>query len=290
MATAERNGRVLAIGDIHGNRRALEECLEACNYNPNSDTLLSVGDLVDGYPESREIIDFFMNIEKRVLIRGNHDKWFRDFLAEVIDKAFDYQDKKIAKNFNPTWWKNGGEATYDSYDWDDWRTIIKHFEFLETQHLYVVDRTREYLYLHGGWDTELGLEGTAKISPSTIYWDRKLLESACLKEYYFRCHNKVPTSIDPRFKHIFIGHTCVQEWEHIILDNTVNKPLFASNIIDIDTGAGWEGVLTIMDVDSLEFWQSATGPTLYPEFKGRGKYKSKYKFPDEERRNTQDII
>ena len=38
----------------------------------------------------------------------------------------------------------------------------------------------------------------------------------------------------------------------------------------IDTGAGWEGRLTIMDIETKQFWQSDLVTDLYPGM-GRGK-------------------
>jgi serine/threonine protein phosphatase 1 len=47
-------------------------------------------------------------------------------------------------------------------------------------------------------------------------------------------------------------------------------PLRYCEVTDLDTGGGWEGKLTIMDLDTREFWQSDFVYTLYPEEKGRG--------------------
>jgi serine/threonine protein phosphatase 1 len=40
-------------------------------------------------------------------------------------------------------------------------------------------------------------------------------------------------------------------------------------IWNLDTGAGWFGKMTIMDVKTKGFWQSDIALDLYPEFKGR---------------------
>jgi serine/threonine protein phosphatase 1 len=42
-----------------------------------------------------------------------------------------------------------------------------------------------------------------------------------------------------------------------------------ANIWNVDTGAAFKGPLTIMDIDSKEFWQSEPLPHLYPNEKGR---------------------
>ena len=46
-------------------------------------------------------------------------------------------------------------------------------------------------------------------------------------------------------------------------------PLFKNTIWNLDTGAAFKGSLTIMDIDSKEFWQSETLPELYPNELGR---------------------
>jgi serine/threonine protein phosphatase 1 len=42
-----------------------------------------------------------------------------------------------------------------------------------------------------------------------------------------------------------------------------------ANVWNVDTGAAFTGPLTIMDVDTKDFWQSEPLPSLYPNEKGR---------------------
>ena len=46
-------------------------------------------------------------------------------------------------------------------------------------------------------------------------------------------------------------------------------PMFADKVINIDTGAAFNGKLTIMNAETLEYWQSDTVQELYPNEKGR---------------------
>ena len=64
------------------------------------------------------------------------------------------------------------------------------------------------------------------------------------------------------FKEVFIGHTSTQFWKE-------DKPMNAANIWNLDTGGGWYGYISIMDVDTKEVWESNSSKELYPEFKGR---------------------
>jgi len=51
------------------------------------------------------------------------------------------------------------------------------------------------------------------------------------------------------FSRIYIGHTSTTQWNSTV-------PLKAFEIINLDTGAGKNGKLTIMNLDNQEFWQS----------------------------------
>lgn len=52
------------------------------------------------------------------------------------------------------------------------------------------------------------------------------------------------------------GHTTTEFY------HTLN-PIHVCNLWDIDTGAGWSGKLTIMDMDTKKYWQSDLTPNLY---------------------------
>ena len=99
-----------------------------------------------------------------------------------------------------------------------------------------------------------------------LTWDRTLVENAWKKAQQ-----------DPKFKfskydEIFVGHTTTQ-WmarskgtSRMTSDPKAEfgtQPLFLCNVIILDTGAGWSGKLTIMDVNTHEYWQSDLTPILY---------------------------
>ena len=43
----------------------------------------------------------------------------------------------------------------------------------------------------------------------------------------------------------------------------IDQPMHAANVWNLDTGAGHDGKLTIMDVDTKQFWQSDAVTALY---------------------------
>lgn len=101
--------------------------------------------------------------------------------------------------------------------------------------------------MHGGFNTDVLLKSH---SAQALVWDRTLLDMAWKKHIAGR---KCQLG---KYKDIFVGHTTTE------LYNTL-QPIHVCNVWNIDTGAGWSGKLTIMDVDSKKYWQSDLSPDIY---------------------------
>lgn len=61
------------IGDIQGCLSPLKCLLEQVDFNESSDTLLSLGDIVNRGPNSLETLRFLKNIKNFKMVLGNHD-------------------------------------------------------------------------------------------------------------------------------------------------------------------------------------------------------------------------
>lgn len=234
--------RTLVLGDVHGNYKALKQVFDRCNFDPEKDFLISLGDLVDGGKESSKVIDYFIalkdfcNIEP-VFIKGNHDVFLADWLETDED--------------NIHWLSIGGQETVDSYFDVDEETRLKHLEFLNAQVDYAVD-SKGRAFVHGGFQSKKGLGYDLE----TVYrWDRSLWDKAMMR-------NKAPM-----YKEVYIGHTATNNWNikrSFREYSDVNQPkkggivvpMNRANVWNIDTGAGWGGRLTIMDIDTKKYWQS----------------------------------
>jgi len=48
--------KTFVIGDIHGAYKALIQCLKRSKFDYDRDRLICLGDVVDGYPETKECI------------------------------------------------------------------------------------------------------------------------------------------------------------------------------------------------------------------------------------------
>ncbi|MEO1011471.1 MAG: metallophosphoesterase [Bacteroidota bacterium] len=239
--------RTLAIGDIHSGLRALEQVLQRAEVT-EQDQLIFLGDYVDGWSGAVETVDFLIRLSAThlcIFIRGNHDELCYDWLTKGED--------------NPLWLQHGGRATLESYQKADVKTLNAHKRFYENLEYYHLD-TENRLFLHAGFTN---LKGIAhEYFKQTFYWDRTLWELArSLNPKLVRDDPSYPKRLS-HYSEIYIGHTPISKI-------TSPKPQNAANVWNIDTGAAFKGALTILDIDSKEYWQSDPVHTLYPGEKGR---------------------
>ena len=227
--------RTLVIGDIHGAYKALLQCFQRADFNYDQDRLVVLGDVCDGYPEVRQCIDELLKVKKCDFIIGNHDVW-------ALDWALRGKKPEI-------WTSQGGENTIRSYAGGPMPK--EHIDFLKGGKFW--REIGSQLFVHGGFSPDIPL---LTHDVQTLVWDRDLLDKACLIQ-----------GIDPRYKFdshtdIFLGHTTTEAYGTL-------EPIKACNVWALDTGAGWSGKLTIMDVETKEYWQSDLTPSLYGGNPGR---------------------
>ena len=239
--------RTLVIGDIHGGFKALQQVLERAEVTEN-DQLIFLGDYVDGWSESSEIINLLMEISERqecIFIKGNHDAWCEDWLA--LGQSPD------------VWLFNGGKSTVESYAHYLPEDLDLHLEFFERMKNYHID-DQNRLFIHAGYASMHGPE--KEVYSSNYRWDRTLWETAVAMDKKLSKNSELYPKRLLLYKEIFIGHTPT-------LDIGIKAPANKANIWNMDTGAAYTGSLSIMDIDTKQFWQSDPLPSLYPNEKGR---------------------
>ena len=239
--------RTLVIGDIHGGLRALHQILERAKVT-TADKLIFLGDYVDGWSQSPQVLDFLIALNQRqncVFIRGNHDELLRSWLEESKD--------------NLLWYKHGGESTVLAYEEVDTNTKKKHVEFLNALENFYLDEQNR-LFIHAGFTNMNGVD--FEYFPKLFYWDRTLWETALALDSNMASDSIFYPKRLTLYKEIYIGHTPVSRIKQTI-------PVQKATVWNVDTSAAFKGPLTIMDIETKEFWQSEPLPNLYPNEKGR---------------------
>lgn len=241
--------RIFAVGDIHGGLKALLQLLNKMEIK-DDDTLVFVGDYVDGWSESAQVIQFLTELSERIkciFIKGNHDVWCEDWLR--------------TGEVNMTWYMHGGKETIESYEGFSIEEKKTHLEFFENLKMYHLDEQNR-LFLHAGFTSMHGVD--KEVYDSTLYFDRTLWEMALTMDKRIE---KDSVKYPNRLKHyseIYIGHTPT-------INFGCNVPMDAMNVWNIDTGAAFTGKLSAININSKEVFQSDNLPSLYPTEKGRNR-------------------
>ncbi|MCB9427123.1 MAG: serine/threonine protein phosphatase [Flavobacteriales bacterium] len=239
--------RKIVFGDIHGGYKALIELIDKIGVQ-SSDELIFLGDYVDGWSESPQVIDYLIGLRlkyKCILLKGNHDQLLLDWLTTKKD--------------NPLWLMHGGQSSVDAYARLSDEQINTHVAFFDSLELSYIDVDNR-LFVHAGFTNPNGIE--AEYFPKMFFWDRTLWETAlALDTSIDKESNLYPKRLN-LYQEIFIGHTPVTR-----IGKTV--PVQKACVWNVDTGAAFKGPITAMDVESKEFWQSRPVHEYYPEEEGR---------------------
>ena len=209
------------IGDIHGKIRQLISVLNLCDFTED-DLLISLGDLSDRGEDSWGVVEFLINVKNLILIKGNHDFHMRNWLYNGHE------------TYN--WLYNGGQKSIDSYELNNMKNKDKHLAFYDSGVPYYIMDNK--CFVHGGLNLNFLIE---EHSEESLCRDRTLSE--------LQMESKEPLKSKNGFDEIFIGHT-----PSIVYN--ISTPIIKNGVINVDTGCGKGGLLTVMNIDTKEYFQA----------------------------------
>lgn len=231
--------RTFVLGDVHGAHKALLQVFERAGFDYENDRLIFLGDICDAWPQTRECIDELLQVKNLTALLGNHDGWFREWV--------------FGGHPGDVWHEQGGSATIKSYGGGRDNVPQSHWNYLHRAKIWHEEDGR--IFVHGGWDTVYSPHPMLEPALDVI-WDRSLWEEAVERQAGGR-----PAPIT-MFSEVFIGHTTTTRYGF-------TEPAHCCEVWNLDQGAGWEGKLSLMNVDTKEFVQSDLVTELYPGVRGR---------------------
>ena len=225
MAKLHRsNGRLFAIGDIHGCPDELGRLLGRISPR-EGDTVVFVGDYVDRGPSARDVVEQLLEFERGpaevVFLKGNHEDMMLSFLG-------------LPGHYGDSFLFNGGAATLDSYGVSE-SNLASAIDYLPEQHLRFFRElstsylSPPYLFVHAGVVPTRQLD---EQSVEDLLWIRQ--------EFIFNPHVLGET--------VVFGHTPMRG---VMLDLPFK--------IGIDTGLVYGGQLTCIEFAEGVVYQVARG-------------------------------
>ena len=207
--------KIFVIGDIHGCFDKLCALMNKIPINFKQDQLIFIGDYIDRGSGSLEVVDYLIDLKKRVpgiiFLKGNHE----DMLENYLDGSDRF-----------TYLLNGGQRTLDAYlnrpnNPEGYPVPSAHLEFFNSLHLYY--QTDDYIFVHAGLRKNVPLESQKKMD---LLWIR---DEFIYSDFDFG-------------KRVIFGHTPLKE------------PLVQTNKIGIDTGAVYGNRLTCVQLPEIDFF------------------------------------
>lgn len=169
--------RIIAIGDIHGCKIALEEMLFSKLQITKEESIYLLGDLIDRGPDSKGVIDTIISLENDGYtihtLLGNHEEMM--FQSVLNENTFNM------------WMRNGGAETLQSFHVNAYSQIPeKYLAFFDRAKYYI--KTDDYVFVHAGLN----------FNAENIFSDREAM-------LWIRDYKDFQPALDKRL--LFHGHT-----------------------------------------------------------------------------------
>ena len=236
--------KIWAIGDLHGHywelTRLWKKLLKA-GLDIDQDTIVFLGDYVDGGPDTRKVVNWLIKMEKKcknmICIYGNH--------CDLMLDALVYQG--VIYNNYYLWYGQGGKETVSSYVLEDLipyeRALVKpedvipkkHLDWLKSRPMYY--ETDKYFFVHAGLVPGMTIE-KHKDDVQNGNSETKL---TLIQEMLWTRDRFIDSKYDWGKKVIF-GHT------------TMKKPFIMDNKIGIDGMFHNHGQLIAVELPEEKFY------------------------------------
>lgn len=224
---ASPNHRLLVVGDIHGRYDLLKKAIAQLNITAE-DTFLSVGDLIDRGPNSKECLDYFLTQPNRHFIIGNHEQMMLD--------------RNLHSDFMDNWLYNGGRETQEQLG-DEIELYCEHISNNAPYILEVQYGEYKYGLIHAEvpfeqdgsetlWNNVIKRATIDPMYQEKLIWNREVIEAA------FTPHRRHAIKNINGIDQVIHGHT------------PISVPMIESNRIWIDTLYGGSNSITVAFVEN----------------------------------------
>lgn len=225
-------GRDFIIGDLHGYYNHLDKLLAYANFDTTKDRLFSVGDIIDRGPDSLLCLTL-LDEPWFHMVRGNHE--------QLMIEALSYPEEIERKGLETYWMRCGGQW-WQKYSDEEKSAIAEAYLEKLSDLPYIItvgEGENRFNIVHSEFPSTIlsdeDVDAITELDDHTkdvLIWSRTIFDGFGLKRRW-------SAELSPTF----CGHTIVVHISHRL------------NHINIDTGLYYNMKLTMMDVNTLEYYQ-----------------------------------
>jgi serine/threonine protein phosphatase 1 len=212
--------RLFAISDIHGCFKPFYELVTNTIGLTKSDKLFLLGDYIDRGEQSKEVIDFIIDLNKEGFnvstLIGNHE-------VMLLDSYYN-------RELEPIWLMNNGASTLMSFGINDIRNLdTRYIEFFKSLEYYKI--VGNIIFVHAGFDD-------SAIDPFSV-------KHSMIWESW-------PAYRNPKLS----GKTIIHGHRPNMISNLQKLIEEKASVFSIDTGCVYEnemgyGILTALEVNTM---------------------------------------
>jgi serine/threonine protein phosphatase 1 len=230
LATLSLGMKTYVFGDVHGRLSQLKALVEHIDYDPQTDRLVFLGDLIDRGEDSPGVVNYVIELQQAgpntICLRGNHEQMLLD-LIEYGDLLWLVPE-------------NGGMVTIHQYGCkyiEETATLnlqipMTHIEFFNGMLPYFEDA--QAYYVHAGLSPG---KHPAECDDETLRWKRD-------PNFFKNYHGKL----------CFFGHTPTRYLP--VLGQKPTDVYICGTAVGVDTGCGPDDPLSCVQVETLQVYQA----------------------------------
>jgi serine/threonine protein phosphatase 1 len=89
--------KLFCVSDIHSYYTALKKALADAGFDPNNEEhwLISCGDAFDRGGESEEVLHYLMSLDRKILVKGNHDLLLEECCEREFPRSHDFSNGTV---------------------------------------------------------------------------------------------------------------------------------------------------------------------------------------------------
>ena len=146
--------KLFITSDNHSYFTPLKEALDKAGFDPENDNhyLVSLGDAFDRGPDSVKLLKYLMSLERKILVKGNHDI----LLSDLCERGFPYSYDKSNGTIRTVQDISGKQSAYDFQN----ACMITYNKLARYRELLVnYFETKNYIFVHSWIPTiEIGYD------------------------------------------------------------------------------------------------------------------------------------